>query len=331
MLNGTFKYEGNTYIVDDVKYVASNPDYMKRAYPDIDINGLRSYLQELARAPSQKTVDQSGQICLRNYYSKYIRNENGKRVTLNKCIYADHNIIHIFGDSRVSGYMIEDKDLFSNILQDECNKSELHYSVINYGIPGREIERMEYQVRHAHIARNDLVFILTGCYEYRDDAYAKQQEFVLHLKKIKQICDKRCAKLCYVNLPTTIEMFNPSDDEKTISTLYNNYKFCEYNSDLMEQYKEYLLMHIQEQGICCHDLAIDFNKYEHREKLLFINMHHYSPEGNFVMAIGLKNIVCSFNVEQVKNAKKLYYNSVKAISDFVSKEKKIKIFFIEHE
>ncbi len=293
-LNGTFDFEGNTYIVDDVKYVASNPDYMKRAYPSIRKDDLYDYLQELVKAPAERRVDNYGQICLKDYFSKYINQRNGRRITINQ---PDNpqKIIHVFGDSRVSGYMLEDRDLFSNVLQqmliDEGNK----FAVINYGIPGREIDRMEYQVSKADISKGDIVFVMTGCYEYRENSFQKQLEFVLHLKRIKKICDDCGAKMCYINLPVTVEMVTDDKDVIRITGLYRNYKFHEYSYELVEKYKRYMLSRAQFEGIYCYDMASDFNCNNEGDELLFINMHHYSPKGNLVIANALCKIINSLN------------------------------------
>ena len=124
---GIFNYQGKDYIVDDVKFVASNPDYMSRAYKDIDTGNLLNYLQELAKAPAGRRIDEKGQICLWDYNSCFINQKRGRRVTLeaSNC----KKKIHIFGDSRVSGYMLEDKDLFSNILQHLLNAAETRKNI----------------------------------------------------------------------------------------------------------------------------------------------------------------------------------------------------------
>lgn len=285
--NGIFKYNEKTYIVDDVKYVASNPEYMKRAYPRISGN-LFDYLQDLAKVPAGRRVDKNGQICLWDYKSIHINQVNGRRITIN-VPKSPIKRIHVFGDSRVSGYMIEDCDLFSNILQGILNENNHKYEVINYGIPGREINRMQYQVEHAEIKRNDIVVIMTGCYEYREHVSEHQLQFAFHMKKINEKCISLGAALFYINLPVTVEMITPSDDELAITDLYHNYKFKEYSLDVIEKNKRILLMTLSTYGIRCHDMAIAFNRPH--EELLFINMHHYSPAGNRIIAQELYDLI----------------------------------------
>lgn len=284
--NGTFEYNGKKYIVDDVKYVASDAEYMKRAYPKISKDRFR-YLQELSRAPAGRRVEKNGQICLFDYQSEFINQIDGRRVTLN-APRAPEKRVHIFGDSRVSGYMIEDQDLFSNILQDLFNDNNQNYEVINYGIPGREIDRIQYQVEHALIDNDDIVFVMTGCYEYRAEAHERQLQFARHMKNINEKCLSVGAKLIYINLPVTVEMTPESDDERVITDLYRHYKFKEYSLDTVKKYKIFLLMTLESYGVRCYDMAISFN--DSREELLFINMHHYSPAGNRIIAEVLYNL-----------------------------------------
>ena len=185
--NGCFYFKNNTYIVDDVKYVASAPEYLKRAYNSIPEDQLFDYLQELVKEPASRCYNKK--ICLHDYNGKYIHHVNGfrKNIFLSETY---EKTIHVFGDSRVSGYMLEDKDLFTNMLQYKLNSTEKKYRVLNYGIPGREIDRIEYQIKESSIKKNDIVFILTGCYEYRNDAHEKQMEFAFHLKRIKKYLDR---------------------------------------------------------------------------------------------------------------------------------------------
>lgn len=314
--NGTFEYNGKKYIVDDVKYVASDAEYMKRAYPQVSKDRLH-YLQELSRAPAGRQVKENGQICLFDYQSEYINQIDGKRVTLN-VPRSPEKKVHIFGDSRVSGYMIEDRDLFSNILQDLFNGNNQNYEVINYGIPGRDIDRIQYQVEHALIDNDDIVFVMTGCYEYRAEAYERQLQFARHVKSINEKCLSAGAKFVYINLPVTVEITQESDDESIITDLYRHYKFKEYSFDIVEKYKAFLLLTLESYGVRCYDMAIAFNNPH--EELLFINMHHYSPAGNRIVAkvlYNLSNAICTKvhiarSRDMYKEAKKnnvIYVNS----------------------
>lgn len=318
--NGTFCYEGRTYIVDDVKFVASNPEYMRRAYKDVAAENLSEYLQELAKAPAGRHVDENGQISLWDYTGRYIHQKNGRRITLDSV--GHKRKIHIFGDSRVSGYMLEDKDLFSNILQQMLNDKETECDVINYGIPGREIERMEFQLKKADLHADDIVFIMTACHEYRANSYDRQQQFALHMKKIKSVCDSRQVKLCYINLPVTVEMNSPSEDEQRITELYQNYKFNEYTSEKIAHFKEYLFMALSSYGIYYYDMTIAFNRPH--EDLLFINMHHYSPAGNKVIADAMYQLIavlCAADCND-KKVQSLYENAEKNVVRYIRNEYK---------
>ena len=318
--DGTLIYDGEKYLIDDVKYVSSNPEYMKRAYPNVNKDVLLPYLKELAMAPAGRRVDENGQICLWDYYGEYIHQKDGRRVTT----HFQSNVartVHVFGDSRVSGFMLEDKDLFTNILQEKFISERIQLNVANYGIPGREIDRMEYQIKKASIKKNDYVFCCTGCYEYREAALERQRQFIEHIKRAKEYCDKVGARFIYINMPTTVEIRNKTVDEIFITSIYRNYKFREYTYDLVNQYKIFLFLNLQKNGICCHDMAIDFE--QKRDELLFINMHHYSPAGNDVLAKYFFDAICAFEIgSESRVAHSLYKIAKKSNLDYARHELK---------
>lgn len=318
--DGTYIYNNEKFLIDDVKYVVSAPEYMQRAYPLIKNDNLKAYLLELSLAPAGRRVDENGQICLWDYFSKYINQKDGRRVTIN--FPSDlKQTIHVFGDSRVSGFMLEDKDLFTNILQAKLNEQMFAGGVINYGIPGREIDRMEYQIRKASIRKGDVVFVCTGCYEYRHSALIRQQQFIMHVLSAKKYCDSIGAHFIYINMPTTVEINGPTSDEISITTLYRNYKFKEYTYEIINYYKEFVFLNLQKSGVYCHDIAIDFEK--NREDLLFINMHHYSPAGNIIIADYLFQAIRILEMNSFsKEAKKLCDAAKMSNVEYVRKEVK---------
>lgn len=305
--NGTFTYKREQYIVDDVKYVASNPQYMKRAYPLIKENELEEYLLELSRTPAERRIDYNGQICLYDFNGEYIHQHRGRRITTHIPELVDKRL-HIFGDSRVSGYMIEDKDLFSNILQEKLNNDNKAIEVINYGIPGRDVERMFYQVEKANIKSGDIVFVLTACHEYREFAIEKQKVFAMYLKKIKEICKSKGAFFCFFNLPTTVEIKYPNNDEMIITDIYHRYKFYEYSYEVVCYYKQLLFNFLAEYEIPCIDIVNYFN--ENRNELLFINMHHYSPKGNDILALCLHEKIKTYGISVNDDICKDIYSSL---------------------
>ena len=318
--DGTWEFDGEKYLIDDVKYVSSNPEYMKRAYPNKKDNDLHSYLKELSLAPAGRRVDVAGQICLWDYYGEYIHQKDGRRVTTHFQSNVDRTV-HIFGDSRVSGFMLEDKDLFTNILQEKFISENISLNVVNYGIPGREIDRMEYQIKKAPIKKDDFVFVCTGCYEYRESALEHQRQFIEHVKCAKEYCDKVGAHFIYVNMPTTVEIENKNADELFITSIYKNYKFREYTYDLVTYYKNFVFLNLQKNGVCCHDMAFDFA--QNRNGLLFINMHHYSPAGNDVLANFFFNAICLLEINSESMvSQKLYKVAGKSNIDYVRQELK---------
>ncbi|WP_022760442.1 citrate lyase ligase [Butyrivibrio sp. AD3002] len=315
--NGTYTYDNITYVIDDVKFVSSNPPYMKYAYPRINLEDLQEYLQELSLAPASRRVDENGQICLWNYSGEYINQKDGRRITKNMYDKAEH-IVHVFGDSRVSGFMLADDDLFTNILQKRFKEKGIAYNVINYGIPGREIDRMEYQIKKAGIKAGDIVFICTGCYEYREQALDRQRQYIMHIKSAKNYCDSIGAFLVYINLPTTVEILNMSPEEALITELYKNYKFRDYSYEIIDYYKEFIFLKLEKYGIYCHDLAIEFNKY--RNDLLFINMHHYSPAGNKIMADYMLQLINIIETTEDSKAALTMFRDAQKANDTYSKE-----------
>ena len=296
---GTFVYQNNRYIVDDIQWIESCPKYMSLPYGG---KATEKYMKELSSEPSGMVIAKDGGIGLHNFNGNYIHHREHKRVT--DCQYdSGHykHVVHVYGDSRVSGYMVEDGELFTNRLQQKLDLDGGTYRIINYGIPGREIERMKYQVRHSKLRPGDLVIVLTACHEYRNDALERQYAYAMHLKGIKQYCRRKKSQLIYINLPTSMEMKPETEFEKTLNQLYRNYKFGEYTDQTVEKYKLWLMALLMENGIICYDMENVFRE-NHGPDELFINMHHYSPAGNQIIADFLYRIICSETLKADANA-----------------------------
>lgn len=279
--NGSFYFDNVKYIVDDVKYIESCPHYLKEVYDHNDYS--TDYIVQLSMEPGGRYKDSTGDFKLYDYKDKYISHVNGRRFTkCSKSVCIDH-YIHFFGDSRVSGYMLEDKDLFTNLFQDKLDNSNKKSQVINYGIPGREIDRMYEQLFHSHLKKNDIVIFMTACNDYRDNAKNIQERYFEYLHKSFILCRYKGVKFLYINLPVTTEL-GPSllPVEKEIDDLYHRYKFFEYDFEEINNYKKKLFKKLEDNKINYYDMAELFK--EIHPKSLFINMHHYSPHANKVIS-----------------------------------------------
>lgn len=106
----------------------------------------------------------------------------------------------------------ENKTTIASYLQKNFIDSSSNLEVVNCGIPGRDIERMNYQIRHEKISTNDFVFLLTGFYEF-DDLDNNIKIWCEYIKRAYKYVNKVGGKFIYVNLPTILEMENKSSEE----------------------------------------------------------------------------------------------------------------------
>lgn len=121
---------------------------MRLAYCDIS-NYCHDYIRKLYEEPADY-ISNNDQMGLRDYNNGLIIHKSGKKVTYRA--YEDSyykHIIWIFGDSRVSGMLIENGCTFASYFQKLIDGNQHKYKVINCGIPGRDIERMVRQIKGA--------------------------------------------------------------------------------------------------------------------------------------------------------------------------------------
>ena len=269
-------------IIDNLLFIINSSykfDYMKLAYSMIP-NLTQEYLWKLYDEPIEYYY-RDGKIGLPDFNNGLIIHEEGKKTSVEKEKIVTKNRVWMFGDSRVSGMLIPNEYTISNLLNKKIK--DLGYRVINCGIPGREIERMQFQIETEDIEAGDIVILATGFYEYGDDYLQKLGCWVENIKRCNEICIQKKAEFLYVNLPTVLEVFPWNIYEKRIIELFNKTEFTEYNIEQMEECKRIILYLCAKLGVLSIDLVCAFRNRE-RYGQVFINLHHYGPLGNELIA-----------------------------------------------
>lgn len=286
---GIIRWNDTELLLDNLTVLVNGYDrkFIKKAYDGIEEFGA-GYLSKLYEEPSSYEyyldIDNIG---LENFDNGLIVHEKGKKSISNYNLSAK-NRIWLFGDSRVSGMLNANSTTIAYYLQNLVRKKG--FSVINAGIPGRDIERMIYQIDNEKIKEKDYVFLMTGFYEF-DDIDNNAIVWAKFIEKAKKIVDSKCALFAYINLPTVLEMKKITSDEKDILLLFNTTEFLDYKKDKIS-YSNYLIeSYCQNKGIRYYNFEKAFNKKRKQYGQVFINLHHYGPIGNKLIAKELDEII----------------------------------------
>ncbi|BCJ96194.1 hypothetical protein acsn021_37630 [Anaerocolumna cellulosilytica] len=278
---GGICYEGKKYIFDLNKYMFSDPPFMREAFSMVPYYSP-GYLKELKNEPGYIVVKNKDTIGLEDYKSRYINHSNGKKVTVYEKSQYAHKI-HVFGDSRAYAILTEDKYTFCSLLQGKLDKDALSYQVINYGIPGKDIERMVFQIKHADIKKGDLVFLTTGTPDFQGNIPLNIEVRMEYLTEIQELCNNLNVKFVYMNMPTLIEIKNPTELERSMQQEFQSIHFSDYNPKVIHEINELTKFRCMDLGIIYYDFTEKFQR-PHDYGHLFLNFRHYGPNGNLLIA-----------------------------------------------
>lgn len=291
---GIIKWGGRQLLIDNLLYLVNEGwqrEHMKLAYSEIaDYN--HEYIQKLYDEPAGYVLYGTG-IGLRDYNNGLIIHKNGKKETIGKGESSSYSrTVWIFGDSRVSGMLNASDCTFASYLQKKCEMSNgyLNYRIMNCGMPGRDIERMVYQIQKEDIRQEDIVILATGFYEYEGDVLRNVLVWCRYIKAAFEICKDKKAEFIYINFPTILEMNSRSSIENEMLQIFNTTEFTEYKIDQMVYCKNIMRIFCSKSGILFFDFAEAFqNRLEYGH--VFINLHHYGPNGNKLIADKLYEIL----------------------------------------
>lgn len=280
-------------LIDNLLYLVNEGwkrKHMRLAYADI-VDYDHDYIKKLYDEPVDFNI-YGKRIGLKNYNNGLIVHKNGKKETTPCRDFGEEkSCIWIFGDSRVSGMLNSNDCTFPSFLQmkiDNC--AELKSRVINCGIPGRDIERMVYQIKTEDIHEGDIVILGTGFYEYEGDVLKNVLLWCRYIKEAFDECKRKNADFMYINFPTLLEMDSRSPIENEMLELFNTTEFTEYKIEEMIYCKNVIYHVCNQNGILFYDFAEAFKNREQYGHV-FINLHHYGPKGNRLIADAIYKIL----------------------------------------
>lgn len=285
---GGILYNDKKYIFDLDKYMYSDPLFMREAFSMVSYYSPE-YLKELSNEPGYIVVKNKSNIGLEDYKSTYINHIDGKKMTIYRKNHYNHKI-HVFGDSRAYAILTEDKYTFCSLLQNKLDKENLSYQVINYGIPGKDIERMTFQIKHGDIKKGDIVFLTTGSPDFEGNIQLNIEVRMQYLTEIQNYCSDLNVKFVYINMPTLIEIKNPTELEKSMQLEFQSIHFFDYNPKTIYKINDTTKFRCMNTGIIYYDFTEKFQR-PHNYGHLFLNFRHYGPNGNLLIADEIHKIV----------------------------------------
>lgn len=318
---GILFWHGKELLINNLIFLVNEGwkrSFVRLAYTGISGYGYE-YMKKLYDEPIDYILYERGKIGLKDYNNDLIIHKNGRKETTgSKGILNSHHI-WLFGDSRVSGMLNSSDTTFASYLQknlSECGK--FYYDVINCGIPGRDIERMLYQIQTENFGPKDIVILATGFYEYEGNVLDNVFLWSDYIKLMNEECKKKNTEFIYLNLPTILEMDVKSELEKEMLAFFNTTEFTEYNVEQMKYCKNMIHIICEKNGVLFFDFAEQFKdreKYGH----VFINLHHYGPNGNKLIGDGIFEILDT--LEKINTAKNRDIERLRNIKDETLKEK----------
>lgn len=334
---GIIDWGSQKLLIDNlISLTAKKPlNHLVFAYPKIEKSCLGDYLKKLYEEPAEFVLN-NGHVGLKEFDNGLITHKNGKKETIGK--YADKQYskhIWIFGDSRVSGMLLENKDTIASCLQKIIDDDNAEYEVVNCGIPGRDIERMVYQISNENLQESDYAILATGFYEYGKEEITNAFVWAEYIMNAANECKRRGVNFIYCNLPTLLEMHELTDVEKDVLQLFHTTEFREYSYEKIKKYNRLIKRLCMQNGIHYCDFAEEFEQ-RHRYGHVFINLHHYGPLGSQLIADGiyeqivLDKMIVRINRNQVCDEKnKRTKNLLKKIDVMRADEEKIDSYINE--
>jgi cytidyltransferase-like protein len=315
---GVLRWGDAEYLYDNQVYVVGGKsEFVKKAYSPY-VEADIEYLKKLNEEP-YAFVLRDKSIGLEDFNNGLIIHSEGRKdFTINPQGSPKEKRILLFGDSRVSGFMLENRHTIGAYLQLKINELGWDYGVLNYAIPGRDIERMVWQIENTSINANDIIILASGFYEYDGNADLNVLVWAEYIQMAYKIVNEKKAVFLYINLPTILEMNHYSEDEKQALNVFNTTEFVNYTPELIGHYKRKLQIECASRNVLFLDAATAFsNRQEYGQ--VFINMHHYGPTGSRLISDFitdyLKVLITSNDISVSQSAKNERERRSKAFED----------------
>lgn len=274
---GILSWGKRELLYDNITYLISGySDFVRKAYlPEVIAD--RDYLNKLYEEPHSYVIYGNG-IGLEDFDNGFIKHLNGRKDYYDNDQMRGDGRVLLFGDSRVSGFLLENRHTIAAFLKKRLKEIGLQFEILNYAIPGRDIERMVWQIENTEISQNDIVILGTGFYEYDNKPDENVYVWIEYIEEAFACVKKRGASFVYINLPTIMEMAELSKEEAEAVSFFTKTEFMDYSSELIEYYKGIIQIECATRGIIYLDATQELNK---RKKYgqVFINLHHYGPAG----------------------------------------------------
>lgn len=256
-------------------------------YGEVYSNSSESYIQQLF--PPLRYCYKNGYFTPANIHSPYVNVENNKRKTIGTPAQY-HNKIYFWGDSRLYGHGVEDKDTLPSYFQSLVNQAcENEYYIENCSVIASGIVNELQWLEQTKFKKNDIVIFTY--YKLFSDLNTEENarkvldnqgtEIVFEvIQKAKKYCQYQGAEFYFFWLGKAFDVANKSIEEEYIcnTVIAKNENNNEYKID-----KEKLLDLCVYHGIKVKDLTSVIQR-PHPYGPLFIDLFHYGPKGNQLLA-----------------------------------------------
>lgn len=302
----TRKYPKGQEVFSMQQFIASMPWF----YYDIFGEGISPEFCEKIYSPNQIIRIYKNSYCrpIENHSQYWNFDENGRRHTVGQPIKANQTL-YFFGDSRILGIGVEDKDTIPSYLQERINEDGLSVRVENCSLSDTTIDNLFAWMQDVDMQSEDIVcFSCDLLYVYTKDkeilkGLDEEYYYIYWLKKIYAYCNSKNIKFYYIlNGGLAACKFNNNTlAEKTILALI---KISNGKKYLLRRNHEKILACMESLGVETLD-ARDVLRNIHGNMNCFVDTGHYSPNACKVIADKIFQLVFHSQEDQEVQRDKL--------------------------
>lgn len=272
---GIFEAAGICKVLDMPTYLASAPWYFYKVfdqcqnYSYLDAKNIEKWISNCS-----EIMTKSKQIGIRDVRSDYFNVINGRRlIPVSAGNYQ--NRIHIFGDSRILSIRTSDEDTIESYLQKKLTEdNEKDYRVLNYGMPMFNLERLYYQISHAHYEEGDIIVVGGGIKQTLVKHAPDLEEILL---KLVEISMKNQVKVIFLHCPCIYELNELTYIEQFILDAFL-YLMTPLTYAQGQEWSDFMNSCIRN-DIEIVDMS-EYSKMRSSYGEIYIDTQHYGPNGN---------------------------------------------------
>ena len=249
--------------------------------------------------------------------------EKGRRYTIGQPLNAE-KVLHFFGDSRILGIGVEDKETIPSFLQKRINEVGLFVKVENYSLSDTSIDNLFEWMKDSELQEGDIVCFSCDFIKLNEDCahlFDKMDgdDYYIHwLKKIMKYCSDKNVQFNYI-MTGGIESCGFANKTLAEKTIVSSVQIGHSNVFYIPRNRERLLEYVDIAGGGVLDTRRVLREV-HEKISCFVDTGHYSPKANKVVAESIFRLVFE------RNKQELYEKEMELIDEYLIDTRRERVF-----